>query len=346
MTDIKSLNIDELKAAVKELGEPQFRAEQIFKWLHEKRVRSFDEMTNLSVALRSKLSDNFELVNLTEVTRLTSVDGTVKFLFGLPDGQIIESVLMEYKHGMSMCVSSQVGCRMGCRFCASTIDGLVRNLRASEILEQIYEAERLMNCTVSNVVIMGSGEPLDNYDNVIRFIRLLSDEKGKNISVRNITLSTCGLVPGIYKLMEEDLPLTLALSLHSPTDEQRQEIMPVAKAYALKDVIKACKDYFEKTGRRVTFEYSLIKGVNDTERDADNLYKLIKGMNCHVNLIPVNQIKERDFRKATDDSISRFKNLLEKNRINVTIRRSMGSDIDAACGQLRRSYLEKSTPAE
>ncbi len=344
MTDIKSLDITELKQAVTELGEPGFRADQIFQWLHEKRVRSFDDMTNLSVALRDKLKANFELVTLNEVTRLTSVDGTVKFLFGLPDGQIIESVLMEYKHGMSMCVSSQVGCRMGCRFCASTIDGLVRNLRASEILEQIYEAERIMNVTVSNVVIMGSGEPLDNYDNVIRFIRLLADEKGKNISARNITLSTCGIVPGIYKLAEEDLPITLALSLHSPTDEQRREIMPIAKAYSLAEVIKACKDYFDKTKRRVTFEYSLIKGVNDTDRDAANLHSLIKGMNCHVNLIPVNPIKERDFRKSADDSILRFKNLLEKNRINVTIRRSMGSDIDAACGQLRRSYLEKNNP--
>ncbi len=343
MTDIKSLNLTELKQAVTELGEPGFRADQIFQWLHQKRVRSFDDITNLSVALREKLKANFDLIILNEVTRLTSVDGTVKFLFGLPDGQIIESVLMEYKHGMSMCVSSQVGCRMGCRFCASTIDGLVRNLSASEILEQIYEAERIMNVTVSNVVIMGSGEPLDNYDNVIRFIRLLSDEKGKNISTRNITLSTCGIVPGIYKLAEEDLPITLALSLHSPTDEQRREIMPIAKAYSLAEVIKACKDYFDKTKRRVTFEYSLIKGVNDTDRDASNLHSLIKGMNCHVNLIPVNPIKERDFRKSADDSILRFKNLLEKNRINVTIRRSMGSDIDAACGQLRRSYLEKNS---
>lgn len=341
MTDIKSLNLTELKEAMAALGEPSFRAAQVFKWLHEKRVRSFDEMTDLSIALREKLKTEFELIVLNEVTRLTSVDGTVKFLFGLPDGQIIESVLMEYKHGMSMCVSSQVGCRMGCRFCASTIDGLVRNLTASEILEQIYEAERIMNVSVSNVVIMGSGEPLDNYDNVIKFIRLLSDEKGKNISTRNITLSTCGLVPNMYRLAEEDLPITLALSLHAPTDELRKTIMPVAKSFSLSEVIKACKDYFDKTKRRVTFEYSLISGVNDSEREALALVKLIHGMNCHVNLIPVNKIKEREFHKASDDSNMRFKNLLEKNRINVTIRRSMGSDIDAACGQLRRSYLEK-----
>ncbi len=343
MKDIRSLYLSELKEEMKAIGEPAFRADQIFSWLHEKRVASFDEMTNLSKDLRKKLSENFELIGAKEVTRLTSkIDGTVKFLYGLSDGQIIESVLMEYKHGHSMCVSSQGGCRMGCRFCASTIDGLVRNLTASEILEQIYETERSMGITVSNIVIMGSGEPMDNYDNVIRFIRLVSDEKGKNISARNITLSTCGLVAGIDRLSEEGLPITLALSLHAPNDDLRQTIMPIAKSQKLTDVIVACERYFEKTSRRVTFEYSLISGVNDSASCAEELCSLIHGMNAHVNLIPVNEIKEREYKKAQDSSISKFKNILEKKRINVTIRRSMGTDIDAACGQLRRRYMSSS----
>ncbi len=342
MKDIKSLNEEELKTEMKSLGEPAFRAGQIFSWLHEKKVNSFEEMTNLSKDLRNKLSENYEITALSEVRSLRSSDGTVKFLYKLKDGQVIESVLMSYRHGYSICVSSQVGCRMGCMFCASTIDGLVRNLTPSEILEQVYEAERSCNVTISNIVIMGSGEPMDNYDNVIKFIRLISDEKGKNLSVRNITLSTCGLVPGIRKLAEEGLPVTLALSLHAPEDELRKTIMPVAKAFSIKEVLDACDYFFEKTSRRVTFEYSMIDGVNDSPKRAEQLARLAKGRNCHVNLIPVNKIKERNFVRSADDNVAKFKNILEKNRINVTIRRSMGTDIDAACGQLRRSFMEES----
>jgi 23S rRNA (adenine2503-C2)-methyltransferase len=341
MKDIKSFNIEELKTEMKEIGEPSFRAEQIFSWLHEKKVNSFEDMSNLSKDLRTKLSKNYEITALSEVRSLKSEDGTVKFLYKLKDGQVIESVLMSYKHGHSICVSSQVGCRMGCVFCASTIDGLVRNLTPSELLEQVYEAERSCNVNISNIVIMGSGEPMDNYDNVIKFIRLISDEHGKNISVRNITLSTCGLVPGIQRLADEGLPVTLALSLHAPNDELRKTIMPVAKAFSVAEIMKACDDYFKKTSRRVTFEYSMIDGVNDTTACAEELARLIKGKNCHVNLIPVNKIKERSFSRSKDDNISKFKNTLEKNRINVTIRRSMGTDIDAACGQLRRSFMEE-----
>ncbi len=341
MKDIKSLNIEELKSEMKELGEPSFRAEQIFSWLHEKKVNSFEDMSNLSKSLRTKLYENYEITVLSEVRSLKSEDGTVKFLYKLKDGQVIESVLMSYKHGYSVCVSSQVGCRMGCVFCASTIDGLVRNLAPSEILEQVYEAERSCNVNISNIVIMGSGEPMDNYDNVVRFIRLISDEHGKNISVRNITVSTCGLVPGMLKLADEGLPVTLAISLHAPNDDLRKTIMPVAKAFSVAEIMKACDVFFEKTSRRVTFEYSLIDGVNDSVSCAEQLAHLIKGKNCHVNLIPVNKIKERNFSKSKEDNIAKFKNTLEKYRINVTIRRSMGTDIDAACGQLRRSFMEE-----
>ncbi|MBQ7636865.1 MAG: 23S rRNA (adenine(2503)-C(2))-methyltransferase RlmN [Lachnospiraceae bacterium] len=343
MIDIKSLNEDELKNEMRSIGEPAFRAGQIFSWLHVKRVNSFDEMTDLSKSLRNKLAERYEITALAAVRSLKSSDGTVKFLYKLSDGQVIESVLMTYKHGHSICVSSQVGCRMGCAFCASTIDGLVRNLTASEILEQVYEAERSCEVTISNIVIMGSGEPMDNYDNVIRFIRLVSDKKGKNISVRNITLSTCGIVPGIMKLADEGLPVTLALSLHAPDDEIRKTFMPVAKAFSIEEILKACDHYFEKTSRRVTFEYSMIDGVNDSPACAEKLSKLAGGRNCHVNLIPINKIKERSFVRSGEDNISKFKNILEKNRINVTIRRSMGTDIDAACGQLRRSFMEGDT---
>ena len=341
MKDIKSLNEEELKEELKAVGEPAFRAGQIFSWLHAKKVNSFEDMTDLSKDLRNKLKENYEITALSEVRSLKSEDGTVKFLYKTGDGQVIESVLMSYKHGYSVCVSSQVGCRMGCKFCASTIDGLVRNLTPSEILEQVYEAERNCGVTISNIVIMGSGEPMDNYDNVVKFIRLVSAEKGKNLSVRNITLSTCGLVPGIRKLADEGLPVTLALSLHAPEDELRKAIMPVAKAFSLEEIMKACDYFFEKTSRRVTFEYSMIDGVNDSVREAEKLARLIRGKNCHVNLIPVNRIKERNFAKSKEDNILKFKNILEKNRINVTIRRSMGTDIDAACGQLRRSFMEE-----
>ena len=341
-TDIKSMTIEELKQFLIALGEKPFRAEQIFRWLHEKRVASYEEMTNLSKGLREILEKNCELIKLVEIDRLESVDGTVKFLFELEDGQAIESVLMKYHHGNSVCISSQAGCRMGCKFCASTLGGLIRNLKASEMLEQIYEIERMTGEPVSNVVVMGTGEPMDNYDNFVRFVRLLSAKEGKNISVRNITVSTCGLIQGIKRLAEEGLPLTLALSLHAPNDTIRKQLMPVANSYSIEQVLEACDYYYEKTSRRITYEYSLVKGVNDSTECAKELSGRLKGKNCHVNLIPVNPIKERDFEKSRNESIQNFKNILEKNRINCTIRREMGSDINAACGQLRRSYVEQS----
>jgi 23S rRNA (adenine2503-C2)-methyltransferase len=258
----------------------------------------------------------------------------------MPDGQMIESVFMRYHHGNSICISSQAGCRMGCRFCASTIGGLIRNLTASEMLEQVYMAMRLTGEKISNVVVMGTGEPLDNYDNLLRFIRILTSEEGYNLSQRNITVSSCGLVPMIRKLAEEKLSITFALSLHAPTDSERKALMPVAYQYSLEETLAACQYYFQQTGRRITFEYSLVKGENDSQAQAEKLARLVKGMNCHINLIPVNPVKEREYQQSDRDSVVKFKNTLEKNRINVTIRRGMGSDIDAACGQLRRKYTD------
>lgn len=340
-TDIKSKTIEELKELLAGWGEKPFRAVQIFGWLHEKRVASYAEMTNVSKALREKLTAECEWVSIREIDRLESADGTMKFLFELSDGQAIESVLMKYHHGNSVCISSQAGCRMGCRFCASTLGGLIRNLTASEMLEQIYEIERITGENVSNVVVMGTGEPMDNYDNLVRFVRVLSAKEGKNISVRNITVSTCGIVEGMKRLAEENLPLTLALSLHAPNDEVRKKLMPVANKYKLEEVLAACDYYYEKTSRRITFEYSLVEGVNDSAECARELSERLRGKNCHVNLIPVNPIKERDFKKSRNAAIQNFKNILEKNRITVTIRREMGSDINAACGQLRRSHATK-----
>ncbi len=339
--DIKSKTIEEMKELLSEWGEKPFRAAQIFGWLHEKRVSSYEEMTNISKALRERMEAECELTAVKEIDRLESIDGTKKFLFELSDGQAIESVLMKYHHGNSVCISSQAGCRMGCRFCASTLGGLIRNLTASEMLEQIYEIERITGENISNVVVMGTGEPMDNYDNLVRFVRILSAKEGKNISVRNITVSTCGIVEGMKRLAEENLPLTLALSLHAPNDEVRKQLMPVANKYKLEDVLAACDYYYEKTSRRITFEYSLVEGINDSVECAKELSQKLKGKNCHVNLIPVNPIKERDFKKSRNAAIQNFKNTLEKNRINVTIRREMGSDINAACGQLRRSHTRK-----
>lgn len=338
--DIKSLNMEELIHVMEEMQEKSFRAKQIYEWIHVKFVENFDEMTNLSKDFREKCKDRFILTSLKPVkVQESKIDGTRKYLFALRDGNLIESVWMKYHHGNSVCVSSQVGCRMGCRFCASTIDGLVRSLTASEMLDQIYAITRLTGERVSNVVIMGSGEPMDNYDNVIKFIRLLSDEKGAHISQRNITLSTCGIVPQIKRLAEEDLAITLAISLHASSDEKRKKLMPIARQYSLKELMDVCRLYFDKTHRRITFEYSLVGGVNDTDEDAQELTKLIEKINCHVNLIPVNPIKERDFVESEAERIKEFKNKLEKNQINVTIRREMGRDIDGACGQLRRSFL-------
>ncbi len=341
-TDIKSLNLTELEALLKGWGEKSFRAKQIYEWLHVKHVTAFEEMTNLSVQLRERLRLECELVTLQrELVQISKLDGTRKYLFALEDGNMIESVLMRYHHGNSVCVSSQVGCRMGCRFCASTLDGLVRNLRPSEILEQIYRISADIGERVSNVVVMGSGEPLDNYENLVRFLKLVSDENGLHISQRNITVSTCGIVPKMLELAEENFQITLALSLHASSQEKRQELMPVANKYSIHEILDACRIYFEKTGRRITFEYSLVGGVNDTDEDAEQLCTLVKGMNCHINLIPVNPIKERDYVQSRQQEILKFKNKLEKNGINVTIRREMGRDIDGACGQLRKSFLER-----
>ncbi len=340
--DMKSLYYPELESVIKSYGQPAFRAKQLYQWLHNKLAASYEEMTNLSKELRDKLSADYPLNTLQEVQALHSEnDGTVKFLFRLKDGRVIESVLMKYHHGNSVCISSQVGCRMGCKFCASTIGGKERDLLPSEMLDQIYRIQALTGERVSNVVVMGTGEPLDNYDHLIRFIRILTDGDGLNISARNITVSTCGLPERIRSLANEELPVTLALSLHAPNNEIRKQLMPVAAKYELSEVLDAFRYYYDQTGRRLTFEYSLVDGVNDEEEHAKELCRLIKGLNCHVNLIPVNPIKERNYRKSDNKKIQTFKLILEKSRINVTIRREMGADIDAACGQLRKSYMDE-----
>lgn len=339
--DIKSLYEDELKEKMVPLGEKPFKGKQLYQWLHQKAVGSYEEMTNLSESLRQKLTKQEPLTHLEVVEVQTSkIDGTQKYLFRLADGNVIESVWMKYKHGNSVCISSQVGCRMGCRFCASTLDGLERNLTPSEMLRQVYQIQKITGERVSNIVIMGTGEPLDNYDNFLKFIHMVSDEHGLNISQRNITASTCGIVPNIRRLAEEKLQITLALSLHGSNQEKRRSLMPVANKYELHEVLEACDYYFEKTGRRITFEYSLVHGVNDTPEDAKELMGILKDRNCHLNLIPVNPIKERNYEKPDKKSAENFKNKLEKNGINVTIRREMGSDIDGACGQLRRKTMQ------
>ncbi len=333
--------MEELTAHIAALGEKPFRAKQLYQWMHRKLADSYDEMTNLSAALRGKLRDTCEYIHLEMVDRkISAVDGTEKYLFRLADGSVIESVLMRYHHGNSVCISSQVGCRMGCRFCASTIGGLTRNLLPSEMLDQIYQIQKISGERVSNVVVMGTGEPLDNYDNLLRFLRILTDENGLNISQRNVTVSTCGIVEKIRALADEKLQITLALSLHASNQEKRKQLMMVAHKYELQDVLDACRYYFDQTGRRITFEYSLVGGVNDTEQDARELAALLSGLNCHVNLIPVNPIKERNFVEPERAVVQDFKNKLEKYRINVTIRREMGRDIAGACGQLRKSYIE------
>ena len=304
--DVKSLNLKELEEFLLSLGEKKFRAKQIYEWMHIHHVTSFDEMTNLSKNLRETLKEKADLTVLEEeLVQISKIDGTRKYLFALADGNMIESVLMKYKHGNSVCVSSQVGCRMGCRFCASTLDGLVRNLTPSEILEQIYRIQESIGERISNVVVMGSGEPMDNYDNIVKFIELLTDEHGLHISQRNLTVSTCGLVPRMKQLADLKLQITLALSLHASSQEKRKELMPVANSYELSEVLDACRYYFDKTGRRITFEYSLVGGVNDTDEDAERLVKLVSGMNCHINLIPVNPIMcSQTMRKSSNLKIN------------------------------------------
>ena len=339
MMDIKSMTLTELTEYITELGYPKFRAKQIYDWCHVKVVRDVEEMKNLPKDMKEHIKKSF--VSLEIVERFISeVDGTNKFVFRLADGNVIESVFMPYKHGNSVCISSQAGCRMGCRFCASTLMGLARNLTASEMLDQIYALSYVTGERISNVVVMGTGEPLDNYDNLCRFIRLLTNEDGLHISQRNITVSSCGLVPEIYRLADEEFAITFALSLHASNDEKRRALMPIANKYSIEEVLDACRYYFDKTGRRITFEYSLVAGENDSKQDALQLASLLKGFPCHVNLIPVNPIKERDYKRADQGSIQKFKNMLEKNMINATIRRGMGKDIDAACGQLRKTYIE------
>ncbi len=345
--DIRSYTYDELKAETARLGEKPFRSRQIYEWLHVKLTDTFDEMTNLSLDLRERLKAGYEIypVELTE-RQVSKLDGTNKFLFRLGDGNMVESVLMRYRHGNSVCISSQAGCRMGCVFCASTIGGLKRNLTASEMLGQVYQIQKITEERVSNVVVMGTGEPLDNYDNFVKFIHLLTDGNGLNISQRNVTVSTCGIVPRILDLAEEKLQITLALSLHGSTQEKRRRLMPIAGRYELTEVLAACDAYFEKTGRRVTYEYSLVHGVNDRDEDARELAEILKPRNCHLNLIPVNPVRERHFVRPSRENALNFKNKLEKSGINVTIRREMGSDIDGACGQLRRRYAEKETATD
>lgn len=339
--DLKSADYDSLCAYMTQLGEKKFRATQIYEWMHVRHVTSIDEMTNLSKKLREQLKEQctFTVLKPLEV-QISKQDGTRKYLFGLDDGNMIESVLMRYKHGNSVCISSQAGCRMGCRFCASTLDGLARSLTPAEMLEQIYRIGCDIGERISNVVVMGSGEPLDNYGSLLVFIRMLTDTHGLNISQRNLTVSTCGLVPRIRELADQKLQITLALSLHASSQEKRKELMPIANKYELSDVMDACDYYFSQTGRRVTFEYSLVGGVNDTDADVEGLCRMLKGKNCHINLIPVNPIKERDFVQSERAVVEAFRQKLEKNGINATVRREMGRDIDGACGQLRKRHMD------
>lgn len=336
--DILSLTSDELLNLIELMGEKPFRAKQIFQWLHVKKVSDFSEMTNLSAQLRDKLQQKFCIKSLFVCKRLESnSDNTVKYLYELDDGNHIESVLMEYNYGNTICVSTQVGCKMGCRFCASTIAGFKRNLTASEILLQVYEAEKNSGRHISGVVLMGIGEPLDNYDNVLAFLKLISCPEGANISLRHVSLSTCGLVPKIYELAKLRLGLTLSISLHAADNNTRSEIMPVNDRYDINELLEACHYYFNTTGRRISFEYALIDGHNDSYDDAKKLAQLLKNFICHVNIIPVNKIKERDF-KSDRKSAYRFQKYLNELGINATVRRTLGADIDAACGQLRREY--------
>ena len=335
---LKNLTEEELKEYIKSIGEKAFRATQIYGWIY-KGAKSFSDMKNIPKSLQEKLEEIAFIGNLNINLKLVSkLDGTRKYLFELNDGNIIESVMMEYEHGVTVCISNQVGCRMGCRFCASTIDGLVRNLEPWEILDQIIKIQEDIGKRVSNLVLMGSGEPLDNFDNTKQFLKLVNDKNGLNIGYRHITLSTCGVVPKMYELADLEIPINLALSLHSPYDESRKEIMPIANAYSIKQVIDACKYYIKKTNRRVTFEYSLIKGVNDSQEDAKKLASLLKGMLCHVNLIPINKVDERDYEKPDKTYIYKFRDNLQKENIPATIRREMGADINGACGQLRRKH--------
>jgi 23S rRNA (adenine2503-C2)-methyltransferase len=342
--DLRSTPLEDLKVAITAQGEPAYRAAQLYEWLHQKLATDFTQMTNLPTPLRTRCQEQFTITPFRILRDQTSQDAsTRKFLFGLSDGNAIESVWMRYKHGISVCISSQVGCRMGCAFCASGIGGLVRNLTPGEMLEQCYAMIRITKERISHIVVMGSGEPLDNLTNLLTFISMISDSKGLHISQRNITVSTCGLVPQMKQLADQKLQITLAISLHGATDNTRRKIMPIAKRYNLSSLEDAIRYYFRETGRRLTLEYTLIKGINDSKEDAVMLSRLADRLHCHVNLIPVNAVKEKGWERPSEPSCRSFQNTLEKNKINVTIRREMGKDIDATCGQLRRRFLDSGT---
>ena len=339
MKNIKDYNLEELKKEFTEMNEKPFRAEQVFRWIYEAKVTSFDEMTNLSLELREKLKQNYTICNFKILRKQESSDGTKKYLFDIFDGNAIETVLMSYHHGYTICVSSQVGCKMGCKFCASTGIKFVRSLTSGEIVEQILAVERDNQIRISNVVFMGIGEPLDNYDNVVNAIKIINNQKGINIGARHISISTSGLVPKIYKLAEENIQCTLSISLHATTNEKRSSMMPVNNIYPIEELLQACRDYIDKTNRRISFEYALAKDNNDNLEDAKKLVKLLKGMICHVNLIPINKIENGAYSKSSNENIMKFRDYLNDHGIVATIRRELGSDIEAACGQLRRKNL-------
>lgn len=340
MKNIKDYNLDALKKEMESINEKPFRAEQIFKWIYIEKVKNFDEMTNLSLELRNKLKENYDICNFTIEKKLESKDGTKKYLFGLSDGNAIESVLMEYKYGKSICVSSQIGCKMGCKFCASTGIPFMRNLTSGEIVEQIIAIEQDTNSKISNVVFMGIGEPMDNFENVMNAIEILNNTKGLNIGARHISVSTSGVVPKIYEFANRNMQCTLSISLHSANNEIRSSMMPVNNAYNIEELMKACKYYINKTNRRISFEYALAKDNNDNLEDAKQLVKLLQGMLCHVNLIPINKIENGNYSKSSLENIMKFRDYLNDHGIVATIRRELGSDIDAACGQLRRKSLK------
>ena len=344
MTELTGMTCDEITAWVKDQGYPAFRGKQIFRWIHQ--GADFEEMTNLPAAMREKLQQEAVAQPVSiRLQRKSPLDGTVKFLYALKDGNCVEGVLMRYKYGVSLCISTQVGCRMGCRFCASTLEGRVRDLTAGEMLGEVLCANRYLSpedIRVSHVVLMGSGEPLDNYDNVIRFLRLLREEEGIRLSIRNVSLSTCGIVPKMYQLAEENLPVTLCVSLHAPNDEIRKMTMPVAYTWSIPEILEACRNYIRKTGRRVIFEYALSDGVNAGEEQAKELASILRGMQCHVNLIPLNTVEERDMKGISEDKVRRFLTILQDNNISATRRREMGDDIEGACGQLRRKTINSS----
>ena len=343
--DILSMTMAELSDEIAALGQPKYRAGQIYRWLHKVGVKDFSEMTDLPLSFREILNDNFVIFSCDIEKKLISeYDSTVKYLFSLYDGEQIETVVMKYKYGYTVCVSSQVGCRMGCKFCASTLSGVERNLFPSEILSQIYAAERDLNIRVSHVVMMGMGEPLDNYENVLRFLSLITDKNGKNISMRHISLSTCGIVPKIYDLAALDLQLTLSVSLHAPNNEIRSAMMPVNRKWPVETLIEACRAYSEKTSRRISFEYALVAGQNDSPACARQLAALLRGLLCHVNLIPVNEVRETGCRESSPEDVKKFSDILSAKGYAVTVRRKLGSDINAACGQLRRNSIKTSNP--